>query len=93
MGQSSQRNNGHSKNLPATRCPLRPITPSPEPITLLTIADATGGNYRIEATSDLVNTNVWTTLTNLTLPSSPFEFVDKTTPQPLRRFYRAIPVP
>ena len=52
-----------------------------------------GSAYRIEVTSDLVNTNVWTTLTNLTLPSSPFDFIYKSTPQPLRRFYRAGPVP
>ena len=60
---------------------------------VLTIAGVVGGAYRIEATSDLVNTNVWTTLTNLTLPSSPYDFMDKSTPQPLRRFYRAFPVP
>ena len=60
---------------------------------VLTIAGAVGGAYRIEATSDLVNTNVWTTLTNLTLPSSPYDFIDKSTPQPLRRFYRAVPAP
>lgn len=60
---------------------------------VLTLTGTAGDTYRIEATSDLVNTNVWTTLTNLTLPSSPFDFIDKSTPQPLRRFYRAIPVP
>ena len=60
---------------------------------ILTIADAVGSAYRIEVTSDLVNTNVWTTLTNFTLPSSPFDFIDKSTPQPLRRFYRAVPLP
>ena len=60
---------------------------------VLTIADAVGSAYRIEVTSDLVNTNVWTTLTNLTLPSSPYDFMDKSTPQPLRRFYRAVPLP
>ena len=60
---------------------------------VLTIAGATGSTYRIEATSDLANTNVWTTLTNLTLPSSPYDFMDKSKPQPLRRFYRAVPLP
>ena len=60
---------------------------------VLTIVGEVGKNYRIEATSDLVDTNVWTTLTNLTLPSSPYDFMDKSTPQPLRRFYRAFPVP
>ena len=60
---------------------------------VLTIADVVGSAYRIEVTSDLVNTNVWTTLTNFTLPSSPYDFIDKSTPQPLRRFYRAVPVP
>ena len=57
------------------------------------IVDAVGRAYRIKTTSDLVNTNVWTTLTNFTLPSSAFDFIDKSTPQPLRRFYRAGPVP
>jgi len=60
---------------------------------VLTIVGEVGKNYRIEATSDLVDTNVWTTLTNFTLPSSPYDFMDKSMPQPLRRFYRAFPVP
>ena len=60
---------------------------------VFTIVGAVGSACRIEVTSDLVNTNVWTTLTNLTLPSSPYDFIDKSTPQPLRRFYRAVPLP
>jgi hypothetical protein len=60
---------------------------------VLTIADAVGSGYRIEATSDLVNTNSWLTLTNLTLPSSPYLFIDTATPQAIRRYYRAIALP
>jgi len=60
---------------------------------VLTIADTVGSTYRIEATSDLVNTNSWTTLTNLALPSSPYLFIDTSTPQAVRRYYRAIAQP
>lgn len=60
---------------------------------VLTIADVVGSNYRIEATSDLVNTNSWTTLTNLVLPSNPYLFIDTSTPQAVRRYYRAIALP
>ncbi len=60
---------------------------------VLTIADVVGSSYRIEATSDLVNSNSWTTLTNLALPSSPYLFIDTSTPQAVRRYYRAIALP
>ena len=69
---------------------------------VLTIAGATGSTYRIEATSDLANTNVWTTLTNLTLPSSPYDFTATAlTLRPVpeghwriaRRFNAGTPVP
>lgn len=60
---------------------------------VFTVTGAVGYQYRIEVTSDLTNTNVWSALTNITLPTSPFDFIDKTAPQPIRRFYRAIPVP
>jgi hypothetical protein len=60
---------------------------------VLTIADAVGSTYRIEATSDLVNTNSWTMLTNLALPHSPYLFIDTSTPQAVRRYYRAIALP
>jgi sugar lactone lactonase YvrE len=62
----------------------------------LTITGSVGCQYRIEYTTFLnpnPNLTVWTTLTTLTLASSPFLYVDTTTPATGTRFYRAIPLP
>lgn len=62
----------------------------------LTITGSIGCQYRIEYTTFL-NPNpsltVWTTLTTLMLPSSPFLYVDTTAPATGTRFYRAVPLP
>jgi hypothetical protein len=60
---------------------------------VLTIYDSPGKNYRIEATPDLSTTNVWNVITNMTLPSNPYHFIDPQSPQAIRRFYRAVPLP
>jgi hypothetical protein len=51
-----------------------------------------GSEYRIEYTPVLGPTN-WTTLTNITLPTQPYIYVDYDTPTAPQRFYRAVPVP
>lgn len=62
----------------------------------LTITGSVGCQYRIEYTTFL-NPNpsltVWTALTTLTLPTSPFLYVDTTAPATGMRFYRAVPLP
>ncbi|MCL5098963.1 MAG: hypothetical protein M1608_15795 [Candidatus Omnitrophica bacterium] len=48
-----------------------------------------GSNLRIECTSNLQNPNGWITLTNLTVASDPFVFVDQSSSGATTRFYRA----
>lgn len=61
----------------------------------LTINGTVGCQYRIEYTTFL-NPNpsltVWTPLTTLTLPTSPFLYVDTSAPATGTRFYRAVPL-
>jgi hypothetical protein len=49
-----------------------------------------GANYLIEATPALGLTN-WTTLTNVTITSQPFIYVDYSSSTNGRQFYRTIP--
>jgi sugar lactone lactonase YvrE len=48
-----------------------------------------GSNYLIQATSNLSTSN-WTTLTNVTLPSSPYIFIDYSSYTNSQQFYRAV---
>jgi len=50
-----------------------------------------GRPYRIEYSTTLRSTN-WLALTNLFLPSSPYFFLDLTSENTTRRFYRASPI-
>ena len=53
---------------------------------------AIGASYQVQATTNLADTNGWTTLaTNLTITTIPEVYVDKTIPQPAQRFFRAVP--
>lgn len=58
----------------------------------LTLGGAVGSQYRIEFLENLNATN-WTSLTNLTLVTSPAFYVDVESPQHPTRFYRAVPLP
>ena len=49
-----------------------------------------GAQYHIEATPALGPTN-WTTLTNVTITSQPYIYVDYSTPTNSKQFYRAVP--
>ena len=49
-----------------------------------------GLTYQIQFVTNLANTNNWTTLTNLPLTTSPWLFIDYTSPAATRRFYRAV---
>jgi hypothetical protein len=55
---------------------------------------AVGTNYRVDYISGVYDggTN-WTTLTNLTLPSSPFLIIDPQPATSVSRFYRAVVIP
>ena len=57
----------------------------------LTIHDAVGSQYRIEYTDSLEPPVTWSSLTNLTLATSPYIHVDLTSGGAPKRFYRATP--
>jgi formylglycine-generating enzyme required for sulfatase activity len=54
----------------------------------INIAGLVGTVYSIQFTTNLLSTNVWLTLTNLALPSSPYLWVDTSSPVTGQRFYR-----
>src|SRR5690242_6838159 len=54
------------------------------------INGATGSNYVIQFTTDLAQTNSWTSLAFVRLPTTNFLFVDTTVPATGNRFYRAL---
>ena len=56
----------------------------------LTISGAVGQTYRIESTENLVATNSWQLLTNITLTVSPFMWCDWSATNRGKRFYRAV---
>ena len=49
-----------------------------------------GSHYRIDAATALNSTN-WTTVTNVTVTTQPFIYVDYTSPTNNQKFYRAVP--
>ena len=59
----------------------------------LTVAGPIGASYRLEYLPELGSTNAWQLLGNLTLPSSPYLFIDQDSPNYPHRFYRAVLVP
>lgn len=58
----------------------------------LTLAGEAGETYKIEFQTSLTN-ETWITLTNLNLPTSPYLFIDLSSPGASQRFYRATLVP
>jgi hypothetical protein len=59
----------------------------------VTISGTPGVTYLIQYVDALSGLNNWQSLTNLTIPSSPYTWTDPTTPLASKRFYRAIVVP
>ena len=49
-----------------------------------------GSNYLIQATSNLSSSN-WITLTNVTLPSQPYIYIDYSSPTNSQQFYQVVP--
>lgn len=56
----------------------------------LTINGVTGATYQIQGSTNLNSPTNWTTLTNLTLPSSPYLFFDASSAGQPMKFYRAL---
>src|SRR6185436_17456115 len=54
----------------------------------LLISGTEGSNYPIQYVNTLPDLNNWTTLTNITLSSSPSVFIDASAPDVLQRYYR-----
>ena len=52
------------------------------------IAGAPGVSYQIDTQNSLNASDPWLTLTNLTLPFSPYLFIDEDSPNYPQRFYR-----
>jgi hypothetical protein len=61
---------------------------------IIYITGTAGYTYTIQSTADLSNTNSWTTITNLTIPYTPYIWADTandtTKPGNSRRFYRIL---
>ena len=56
----------------------------------LDIVGPIGANYNIQSIPALNGTN-WTTLTNISLPTQPYIYIDYNSPTNSRQFYRAVP--
>jgi len=56
----------------------------------LNIYGPIGANYVIQSTPVLNDTN-WTTLTNISLPTQPYIYIDFSSPTNAKQFYRAVP--
>ena len=61
-----------------------------EPVPVLTLLGAQGGQYRLESASDL-RLSEWVLLQRVTLTPEPFYFVDQPVSDSSKRFYRAVP--
>lgn len=59
----------------------------------LTFDAPTGTQFRVEYLDSIEPTNQWTALTNLTLPTRPYLFIDEASGMLPRRFYRAVLLP
>jgi len=56
----------------------------------LNILGPIGANYAIQSTPNLGTSN-WTTLTNVSLPTQPYVYIDYSSPTNVKQFYRANP--
>lgn len=56
----------------------------------LNILGPIGANYNVQASPDINGSN-WTTLTNVSLPSQPYIYIDYNSPTNTKQFYRAVP--
>lgn len=80
--------NGHAISAPAILTVLRMQSAG-----VLEISGPVGQQYRVDARATLNTNDVWTTVTNLALPTSPFPFTESSATNATQGFYRVIPVP
>ena len=59
----------------------------------LDIVGTVGMTYRIDYLGNIADTNSWVPLTNLTLSASPYFWVDITSTNQPKRFYRSVRIP
>ena len=61
---------------------------------VIVLAGPVGQQFRVDYTDVVTATTTnWLTLTNLTLPYSPYLVIDLASPGRTNRFYRAVPLP
>jgi len=59
-----------------------------------TLAGPVGQQFRVDYADTVTGgTTNWQVLTNVTLPSSPYQVIDPSSPGQNKRFYRAVPLP
>jgi hypothetical protein len=75
--------------------PFAEISITNSPSHQILLSGLVGRSYRIEYVPVLPSgvTNPWQTLTNLTLPSSPYLLADPQAPNSMQRYYRAVLLP
>ena len=76
-----------SFNLPCETCPPKVDL---KMFAGLIINGPIGSNYNVQATSALGPTN-WMTLTNVTLQTQPYIYIDYSSPANEQQFYRVVP--
>ena len=59
----------------------------------MTLNGSVGQQFRVDYADVLGGVTNWLTLSNLTLPYSPFLVIDPASPGRTNRFYRAVPLP
>ena len=59
----------------------------------ITLYGPVGAAFNIQYSTNLADTNAWTSLTNVVLPASPFLFIDPDSAASSHRFYRSEYVP
>ena len=57
----------------------------------LNVLGPIGANYNIQSTPALGQINSWITLTNISLPTQPYIYIDYSSPTNAKMFYRAVP--
>jgi hypothetical protein len=59
----------------------------------ITIYGPVGATFQIQCANNLLESTAWTTVTNITLPASPFLFLDLDSKNRPQRFYRSVLLP
>ena len=76
-----------------TVCQVTPSVATDFLVAGLDIVGPVGMTYRIDYLGNIADTNSWVPLTNLTLSASPYFWVDITSTNQPKRFYRSVRIP